>query len=55
MENQMKIVRFDTYCITCKHYNVPETEEPCNECLTCGANLYSERPVNYEEGNVTNG
>lgn len=46
----MKEVYFSKYCSLCKHKNVVETEEPCNECLACGAREDSHRPLNYEEG-----
>lgn len=46
----MKIATFWEFCASCKHKNVPETEEPCNECLSCGAREDSHRPLNYEEG-----
>ena len=49
MENQYKLVDFKKYCETCKHKNISEVEDPCNECLDNGGNLNSERPINYEE------
>lgn len=49
MENQYKLVDFKKYCETCKHKNVKETEDPCNDCLAHGANVNSEKPVRYEE------
>ena len=48
-ENQYKFVDFEKYCKTCKHKNVKEVEDPCNECLDQGANLNSEKPIKYEE------
>lgn len=44
----MKEVYFSKYCSLCKHKNVAETEEPCNECLTCGAREDSHRPINFK-------
>lgn len=41
--------RFDLYCETCKHENVDENEEPCFKCLDNAMNLYSSKPVEYEE------
>lgn len=55
MENIQKIVNFDEYCKRCKYRKVDETKDPCNECLTYGANLYSSRPVNFEEGGTKHG
>lgn len=49
MEDIYKIVHFDKYCDTCKHKEVKESEEPCNECLTETVNLYSHKPVKWEE------
>ena len=42
-------VRFDIWCAKCKHKDVPEEKDPCNECLDEGYNIESERPVRYEE------
>lgn len=47
--NEMKEVYFDQYCQTCKHKDLKESEEPCNECLTETVNLYSHKPVKWEE------
>lgn len=46
-----KFVRFDQYCKTCKHCDLAESEDPCNECLTEPVNLYSHKPVNWKQGN----
>lgn len=51
--NEEKEVYFDIYCKKCKNYKKPESEEPCNECLTNPYNK-SHVPVNYisaEHGN----
>ena len=37
------------YCEICKHKDVKETEDPCNECLESPMNLYSHKPVKWEE------
>lgn len=47
--NAYKEVYYDRYCSTCKHKNVPEADDPCDECLTEPVNLYSHKPVKYEE------
>lgn len=48
-EDGMKEVYFDQYCKTCKHVKVAESEEPCNECLGEAVNVYSHKPVRWEE------
>lgn len=45
----MKEVYFDQYCQTCEHKDLAESEEPCNKCLTETVNLYSHKPVKWEE------
>ena len=44
-----KEVFFVKYCEICKHKDVPETEDPCNECLEHPSNKGSHKPVNWEE------
>lgn len=48
-----KEVHFHKYCETCKHRNVKNEDEPCNECLDHPLNLYSHKPVNWEEASVS--
>lgn len=48
-DNHEKLVNFRLYCPKCQHYQVPQDEEPCNECLTYPANVESEKPVMYKE------
>lgn len=43
-----KIVDF-TQCKTCKHFDKPIKDGPCEECLDNPANLYSNVPVKYEK------
>lgn len=43
-----KIVEFDKYCIKCKHNDIEEYEDPCNECLSNPTNANSRRPVMFE-------
>lgn len=40
---------FNQYCPKCKHKDVPETEDPCNECLNEPSNWYSHKPVRFED------
>ena len=49
MDDSYKEVRFDQYCQKCKHYNKNEDEEPCDQCLNNPTNLYSHKPINFEE------
>lgn len=44
-----KEVDFFTYCPKCKNAQKDGTEEPCNECLTCGFRLNTRKPINFEE------
>ena len=49
MEEGYKEVYFGEYCKKCKHFNTDSGKDPCDECLTNPVNLYSHKPVNYEE------
>lgn len=49
MEDSYKEVYFDEYCRLCKHSSKKETEEPCDSCLEEPVNLYSHKPVKWEE------
>ena len=42
-----KEVYFHGYCENCKHYNISENLEPCNECLSNPVNLYSHKPIKF--------
>lgn len=44
-----KEVYFNQYCKNCKHEKLKDNEEPCNECLDNPVNLYSHKPVKFEE------
>lgn len=50
-----KEVYFHEYCKTCKYKDVKNTDDPdwhiCDECLSNPINLYSHKPVKYEETN----
>lgn len=47
--NGMQEVYFDQYCKKCKHWDVKDKDDPCNECLDNSTNSYSHKPVNYED------
>ena len=49
MEYLDKMVDFKKYCVTCKHKDVNEVKDPCNECLDNPVNLHSQKPIHYEE------
>lgn len=51
MELDYFFVDFEKYCETCKHKDLDDAEEPCNECLECPVNLHSQKPVKWEESN----
>ena len=47
--NIYKEVRFDQYCNKCKYKDLDESESPCYECLEDPVNVYSHKPVHWEE------
>lgn len=49
MEQLYKEVHYHDYCNKCKHEKVKDTDDPCNECLENPINLYSSKPINFEE------
>lgn len=49
MEDTYKEVYFGHYCRTCKHQNLSDQEDPCFDCLNEPVNLYSHKPVKWEE------
>lgn len=46
-----KIVEFEKWCPKCIHFDKPENEEPCWECLTNATNEDSHRPINFKKAN----
>lgn len=44
-----KEVHFHEYCKSCKHKDLKEHDEPCDECMSEFINLNTHRPVNYEK------
>lgn len=44
-----KEVDFAKYCKICKSKDVPETDDPCNECLAEPMNQGSHKPTRWEE------
>ena len=49
MDEHYHEVYFDQYCKTCKYEKIPQEKDPCNECLAEPINLYSHKPVKYED------
>lgn len=49
MEDIYQEVYFGAYCKNCKHRNLTEEEDPCFECLAEPVNLYSHKPVRFED------
>ena len=49
MEQLYREVKYDKFCPTCKHEKKPETGGPCAECMDEPLNLYTEKPVKWEE------
>ena len=47
-----KFVEFDKYCLTCEHSEIPNGEEPCEECLCTPTNIDSHKPINYKDKNA---
>lgn len=48
-QSKEKIVRFDIYCQTCKHFNKGPEQDPCYDCLGETVNTDSYKPVKWEE------
>ena len=44
-----KEVYFYKYCKLCKYYELDASEDPCDECMNNPTNLYSHKPINFEE------
>lgn len=49
MEYREKEVYFGQYCRKCKHWEEEEWRDTCHECLNNPINMYSHKPVNFEE------
>ena len=49
MEHDYQEVYFDDFCKKCKHEGLEEIKDPCHECLSNPVNLYTHKPVKYEE------
>ncbi len=49
MEYDYKEVYYDQYCSRCVHRELEEDDEPCRDCLGEPVNVYSHKPVYWEE------
>ena len=49
--DNMKEVYFNEYCMTCVYKDLPESEDPCDECLEYPGQQYSHKPINYKKAN----
>ena len=49
MTTDEKEVYFDVYCEKCVHFDDPDEEDPCNECLSYPMNYDSHKPVRFKE------
>lgn len=45
----LREVDFEKYCKICKHFELKESEDPCNECLCTPANEHTDRPICWTE------
>lgn len=48
-EDGLKEVYYDKYCESCKHKELKDWKDPCNECLETPVNYQSHKPVKWEE------
>lgn len=48
-DESYKEVYYHMYCDKCKHKDIDEEDDPCNECLTEGAVINSHKPTKFEE------
>lgn len=46
-EENTKFVDFEKYCAACKHRELDEYKDPCNQCLEIGARVGTDKPDNY--------
>ena len=49
MDEHYHEVYFYQYCKDCKYEKTPQEKDPCHECLSETMNLYSHKPVKYED------
>ena len=49
MDEDYRMVDFDTYCKICRYCDKDALEDPCYDCLDEPINQFTDRPVNYTE------
>ena len=49
MEEYNKEVNYHKYCEKCKHHELDEVKDPCNECLAEFYREGTEKPLYFEE------
>ena len=49
LDSEYREVRYDIYCEQCKHKEETGYESVCEECLDNPTNLYTDKPVKFEE------
>lgn len=49
MEDTEMEVYFEKYCSTCKHSDLDEVKDPCDECLSSPSNINSHKPIKWVE------
>ena len=54
MKTMFKIVDFATNCPKCKYKGVDENDDPCFYCLSQTVNVFTDKPVKYEEAKNEN-
>lgn len=53
MEPEMHFVDYATWCPSCKYEKQPDSEDPCNDCLSDPVNVESRKPVCWEANDET--
>ena len=48
-DSEYREVDYHIYCEKCKHYEDKGYESVCEECLDTPINLYTNKPIKYEE------
>lgn len=48
MNSNLKEVIFAKWCAECAHFALPESEDPCNDCLAEGSNEDSTKPLYFK-------
>ena len=46
-DSELKLVRFDIWCKTCKYHERKEKYDPCNECLETGMREGTSQPEEW--------